>query len=306
MKISVSPSATETSIPLPTPTLVTLFPTPTPYSLPIVNFLQAIPPTLAPGILQGKIIFNRDYDSLFDQSDYEDDATTILYLNDYHEEYFDEITRFSYFGGAVLFPNATYSPTFENFVWSHNGQHLAFPVINRGVQLFILNSKYFESKKEIFEENLQRITISPTSWDDTTPNGSIRHISWSPNNQQVIIDMYSSKISGPCIVDIPTEEVMCGMLFGGFSQEENEIISATKAISWSPFDESKIAFVLQKDTETHKAGLYLLDLENTVLKLLWQIPVNTKYPWETPYPLSPSWYENGERIAFSPETNQIS
>ena len=305
MKVLVSPSATETSIPLPTPTLVTLFPTstPTPYSLPIVNFLQAIPPTIAPGTLQGKIILNRDYGKLGDDDYSDPDKTTLLYLNDYHEEYFKEITGFSYWGGGAGFQNATYSPTYENFVWSHDGKLLAFPVVHTGVQLFILDTSYLHTD---IEAGLQKITLSPYTLYDTSPNGFIRHISWAPNNQQIIVDVAIPKFKGPCIIDVPTEEIRCGifpLLLFPSTQEEQEVISLAKAITWSPIDKSQMAFILQEDTPTHKAGLYLLDSEKNILRHLWQIPVNTQYTFGPPYPTPPIWYVNGERILFSPEKN---
>ena len=109
-KISVSPSAIATSTPLPTSTLADLtIPTSTPYPMPEVDFSQAIPPTIAPGTLQGKIILNRDYGKLGDDDYGDPDKTTLLYLNDYHEEYFKDITGFSYhWGGGAGFQNASY------------------------------------------------------------------------------------------------------------------------------------------------------------------------------------------------------
>jgi len=233
-------------------------------------------------------------------------------LNNYSKEYFDGITAYySYhWSGGTGFQNADYSPTYENFIWSHDGKFLAFPVMGRGVQLFILDTEYLN--KDI-DEGLQKITLSPYHRQQVYPHGTVYNITWSPDNQHIIIHMYSGYYGDTtyCLVDIQTEAIHCDPFsWWPFSPEEREIFAHTNAMAWSPFDESKIIFITDEDTENHKAGLYLLDIETSELKLLQQIPTNKKPLWERfyplpPYPTSPFWYDNGERIAFSPQKNSL-
>lgn len=307
-EFATSPTKTATITPSPT---LSNTKTPTLVPIPIVDFSQAIPPTLAPGILQGKIILNRDYSNFLVDNHSDEDKTAILFLNNYSKEYFDELTGYySYhWSSGTGFQNANYSPTYENFVWSHDGKFLAFPVMERGVQLFILNTEYLN--KDI-DEGLQKITLSPYHTEQPYPHGTVYKITWSPDNQHVIIHMYSGYYANTtyCLVNIQTEEIQCDLFsWWPFSSEEREFFSHAQSMAWSPFDENKTTFISNENTESHKAGLYILDIETSEIKLLQQILPTQKYLWKRfplpPYPTSPFWYDNGERIAFFPQKNSL-
>ena len=318
--ITASPTKTETITPSPT---LANTKTPTPVPIPIVDYSQTIPPTLAPGRLQGKVIFNRNYNGYFHSDNDEQDATTILDLESLNkiyltssqklEDYFPqrgEYKLLSYSWGSGIAINTSYHPSFANYVWSNDGSKVAFPCLTlTDTRICTSNTTSLQQGSFIVDSIAESFVIVPEIYvptesggyfDARAGDGRVDSITWSPNDKNLLIVAYSrieEKIKTPCLINQATKEVKCGAenIFLGFTHEEYQLLSLARNYSWSPVDETKLAFFLEYETEEFTPGIYLLDTKTKKVSLLKKRPQGFRFSLDQKI----IWDKNGNMLTFT-------
>ncbi len=291
-EITASPTKTATTTLTPTFTSFGIISvTSTPYPIPVVNLTQAVPEILKKGSVQGRLILNRDYHCAVVEICTSSDQTTMLDLSNYQEIGLKHLTGFSYhWGGGIAYPN-TYSPNYENFVWSTDGNLIAVPcqpTFNKS-HLCILETNSIEDE-ELSVESF--ILVAPDK-NEYAGYGAITSITWTPNNDQLITEVDDIP-DNPCLIDRSTKEVICGTskIFSDFSETYQQILAKATNISWSPVDKEQLAFVFRGNTTKHPSGIYLADLANKTLEMLWKLPDGLLFAGIL-------WHPNGENITFT-------
>lgn len=300
-QVSISPPTAEiTSSPTikVTPTLLPTFTssgiirvTSTPYPIPDVNLAQAVPEILKKGSVQGRLILNRDYHCAVVEICTSSDQTTMLDLSNYQEIDLKHLTGFSYhWGGGIAYPN-TYSPNYENFVWSTDGNFIAVPcqpVFNQS-HLCVLEANSIESE----DASIESFSLVDPDQNHFAGYGAIRHITWSPNNKQ-LITIVNNIPENPCLINRLAKDVICGAskVFSDFSETDQQILARATSISWSPVDKNQLAFVFRGGTTKYPSGIYLADLDIKTLDMLWKLPDGLLLAGIL-------WCPNGENITFT-------
>jgi hypothetical protein len=298
---NITASSTKTTTPTLLPTFTSseiVCVTSTPYPIPDVNLAQAVPEILKKGSIQGRLILNRDYTCAYDKNCTSSDRTTMLHLSNYQEVDLKHLTGFSYhWGGGIAYPNS-YSPNYENYVWSTDGNLIAVPcqpIFNKS-HLCILEADSIKNE-ELSVESF--ILVDPDK-NEYAGYGAIRSITWAPNNEQLITEVNDIP-DNPCLIDRLTKEVICGArkIFSNFSETDQQILAKATNISWSPVDKNQLAFSFRGNTTKHPSGIYLADLENKTLEMLWKLPDGLLFAGIL-------WNQNADNITFSTYEGQKS
>lgn len=216
-----------------------------------------------------------------------------------------------------------FRPTFDKFTWSNSGEELAFPCMlknNVNLTVCIWESKFLTLENKTLSQNPISYPLNPTEVN-IYPESLIRNISWSPDDEILIVTARWDDIESPCLVDKSSKKVECGIkrsFWKGFSDSALLVLAGAFIVEWSPTDINQMAIPLRKNwlgvfedgytvvggekqeyvtgasTGNYSDGIYLIDLQNKSFQSVWiatsdeRIDSHNKILW------SPS----GEDLAF--------
>ena len=239
--------------------------------------------------LTGKMILNQTYGKLTSiLFDIDDDNQVVISVPEEYAEY-----------ARIGFASRThsYSPNFTNFVWSNSGGEVAFPCLsNHETQICVWETTYLE--KENILQGFQHYTLVP-AFENYYPAGNIDNISWSSDDQLILVNLHSRygetvdiDVESPCLVNRSDNDVLCGVnnVFGdGFSEVEKQTIAGATALVWSSSHQDSLAF-----SASEGLSIYLVNLQTKEITELWRASVESKIDITQ----SLVWSSSGDKISF--------
>ncbi len=245
--------------------------------------------------LSGRIIFNYKFIET---------GTRILYLNNFQEQFVH--IPYEYNMGVYGDGNSTrpgyfsaekYRPTFQNFAWSNSGNHIAFPCGNTEpekqvrMQICIWDVHNLTYSEEVTPQTIEEYNISDAMGSSDIYIGDI---SWGASNNKLFFtthptDVHPGIVKAICFINRFTKEIDCepvDSFMSRYSREDGQPVSDLQAIKWSPFESKYLAL-------RDQSSLYLMNLEEETLSILWEIQEGFFQPDGKLL-----WYEDGKKVAF--------